>query len=275
MSEQNAIREIETLLEAELADAKEANQRSLMVGGVFVVLVGGYLFWASSQFTKLLDPEGLALAASGMALDALPDASQSLREVIVAGAPDIATAASQYLVDMLPTYREVMEDEMEPVIDEVANILAVTAVNGMIDAAGSENEEVEQLEALNDGADAVVERLDTVLSEAMDEPMENDGPTPRETIDESLDSLKTVDRGLKTIAAGGGDPQERELLMAWMNLMSQWNDDANTAAIDKLKDDDYKKAAPEEAAEMPAEDPAEEGGEAPAEDDEKDEGQAE
>ena len=101
--------------------------------------------------------------------------------------------------------------------------------------------------------------------------MENDGPTPRETIDEALDSLKTVDRGLKTIASGGGDPQERELLMAWMNLMSQWNDDANTAAIDRLKDDDYKKAAPEEAAEMPAE----EGDEAPAEDDEKDEGQAE
>jgi len=267
MSEQNAIREIETLLEAELADAKEANQRSLMVGGVFVVLIGGYLFWASSQFTKLLDPEGLALAASGMALDALPEASESLREVIVDGAPDIATAASQYLLDMLPTYREVMEDEMEPVIDEVANILAVTAVNGMIDAVGAENEEVEQLEALNDGADAVVERLDRVLVEAMDEPMENDGPTPRETIDKSLDSLKTVDRGLKTMAAGGGDPQERELLMAWMNLMSQWNDDANTAAIDELKDDDYKAAAPEDA--------PEEGAAEPAEGEEKDEGQAE
>lgn len=267
MSEQNTIREIETLLEAELADAKEANQRSLMAGGVFVVLIGGYLFWASSQFTKLLDPEGLALAASGMALDALPEASESLREVIVDGAPDIATAASQYLLDMLPTYREVMEDEMEPVIDEVSNILAVTAVNGMIDAVGAENEEVEQLEALNDGADAVVERLDMVLSEAMDEPMENDGPTPRETIDKSLDSLKTVDRGLKTMAAGGGDPQERELLMAWMNLMSQWNDDANMAAIDELKDDDYKAAPPEDA--------PEEGADEPAEGEEKDEGQAE
>jgi hypothetical protein len=254
--EQNALREVEGLLDVELAEAKETNQRSLMIGGVFVVLIGGYLFWASSQFSKLLDPEGLALAASGMALDALPDASASLRELVVDGAPDIATAASQAIVDMLPTYRQVMEDEMEPVIDEVANILAVTAVGAMIESVGSENEEAGTLEALNEGADAVVTRLDTLLEESMDD----DGPTPRDTIEESLGQLQTIDRGLKRIANGGGDPQERELLMAWMNLMSQWNDDANAAAIDEREDAKYagEKApaeAPAEAPEAPAEEP--------------------
>ncbi len=234
--EQSAIREIETLLEADLAQVKENNQRSLMIGGVAVVLVGGYLFWASSQLTILLEPEGLALAASGMALDALPQASQSLRDVVVEGAPDIAKAASQSIIDTLPTYRAVMEDELEPVIDEVASILAVTAVNAMVEAVGEDNEDYLTKEAMNEGAEAVVVRLDTLLDEAMNEPMELDGPTPLETIDRSLDQLQTIDRGLERIVAGGGDPQERELLMAWMNLMSQWNEDANLAAIDEHKD---------------------------------------
>lgn len=257
--EQNALREVEGLLDVELAEAKETNQRSLMIGGVFVVLIGGYLFWASSQFSKLLDPEGLALAASGMALDALPDASASLRELVVDGAPDIATAASQAIVDMLPTYRQVMEDEMEPVIDEVANILAVTAVGAMIDAADNEAGEAGTLEALNEGANAVVTRLDTLLEESLDAPMDDDGPTPRETIDRSLGQLQTIDRGLKRIANGGGDPQERELLMAWMNLMSQWNDDANAAAIDTIEDAKYSGQKPDAApAEAPKDEPKEE-----------------
>lgn len=230
----NAIREIENLLDAELAAVKETNQRGLMIGGVAIVLVGGYLFWASSQFSKLLDPEGLAFAASGMALDALPDASQSLREVVVDGAPDIAQAASQSIIDMLPTYRQVMEDEMEPVIDEVSGILAVTAVQAMVESVGEENQDYLTKEAMNEGANAVVGRLDALLLESMDERPEDDGPTPRETIEASLGHLHTVDRGLKRIVAGGGDPQERELLMAWMNLMSQWNDDANAAALDEV-----------------------------------------
>ena len=103
---------------------------------------------------------------------------------------------------------------------------------------GSSRQEAATAEALNDGADAVMTRMDALLEEALDEPMELDGPTPRETIEESLGALQTIDRGLKRIAAGGGDAKERELLLAWMNLMSQWTDDANTAAIADHKADE-------------------------------------
>lgn len=231
-----ALREVEGLLEAQLRQVEETNKRSMIIGGVVVLLFGGYLFWAHAQLSKLLDPEGLALAATGAALEAMPQASAALRAVVVDGAPDIAAGASTALVDMLPAYRQVLEDEMAPVVDEVTGVLAQTTVQQMVKAAkerkaaGKELTEADKQLALQQASDAVVTRFDTLIEEAMDEPMENDGPTPREAIEASLEQLVTIDRGLRRVVRGQGDPQERELLLVWIDLISQYQADANVAA---------------------------------------------
>ena len=103
-----AIKEIEGLLEDELQTVREMNMRTLMMGVAMALLVGVYLAWAASQVNKVLDPEGIALAATGVAIDAVPEAANSLRTLVVDGAPDLAKAASQSIVEMIPTYRQVV-----------------------------------------------------------------------------------------------------------------------------------------------------------------------
>ncbi|NOY24783.1 MAG: hypothetical protein GXP62_02830 [Oligoflexia bacterium] len=231
---EQALQEVEGLLMAELATTQAATKRSMIWGAVVLVLIAGYLGFANSQIKKIFDPEGIALAASGMAIGAVPNGAAALRTVVVDGAPDIARAASQAIIDMLPTYRQVMEDEMDPVIDEATGILAQTAVQHMI-KAGKEAGPVGEQRALQAGADAVLARFDTLMQEAMDEPAENDGPTPRQTIDASLAHMVVVDRGLRRVVRGRGDPRERELLLTWINLIGQYSDSANTAATDAYK----------------------------------------
>lgn len=236
MSDNNAIGEIESLLKAELERTQAGTQRSMIVAIILVVVVGGYLTWVNSQVNELINPEGIALAATGLAVEAVPQGGEYLHTAIVDGAPDIARAASQGVLDMLPAYRAVLEEELAPVIDEVCSILAVTAVDSIIrSAAGEKGNDAAQQMAIQQGADAVFVRLDTLLDEALDTPTsheEVEGPSPRETINEALTKLKTVDSGLRQIASGGGDAAERELLLTWMSLLTQYQDEANTAAAD-------------------------------------------
>lgn len=214
-----AIKEIEGLLEDELQTVREMNMRTLMMGVAMALLVGVYLAWAASQVNKVLDPEGIALAATGVAIDAVPEAANSLRTLVVDGAPDLAKAASQSIVEMIPTYRQVMEDELSPIIDEVTGILSQTAVQNMVEAAktGDINEDM----AMEEAAAAVMLRLDTLFVEALNEEAEEDGPSPQNAIDAALKQLKTIDQGLARHAAGRGDAQERELLLAWIGMLGE------------------------------------------------------
>ncbi len=225
-----AIKEIEGLLESELQNVREQNMRSLMIGVGLALLVGVYLAWAAAQVSKVLDPEGIAMAATGVAVEAVPEAAGSLRTLVVDGAPDLAQAASQGIVDMIPTYRQVMEDELNPIIDEVTGILAQTAVNAMVEAAKSG--EVNEDMAMEEAAAAVMVRMDALFVEGLNEPMEEDGPSPQDAIDAALKQLKTIDRGLAKHARGTGDSQERELLLAWIGLLSQMDMEAQVAAAE-------------------------------------------
>ena len=76
----------------------------------------------------LLDPEGLALAASGVAITAVPEASKELRVLVVDGAPDLVRMGSDQLVGMVPRYREVLQAEIDPVLDQVSSVLAEAAM---------------------------------------------------------------------------------------------------------------------------------------------------
>ncbi len=231
MSTDNGIQDLLKRLDLDLENERKANKTLDVVAGIFVLIVACYLLWLSVQLGRILQPDAMAEAAAGAALDAAPSVTAHVRGLVVDGAPDLARTASDAAIEMVPAYRAALEDEMKPVIDEVSMVIATTALQKMSDAGPGG--EVDESLAMQEAADAVIARLDTVLAEAMDEPIEQDGQTPRELIDGSLENLEMVDRGLKRMASGGGESSERELVMAWLNVLQQYgeNVDADAAEV--------------------------------------------
>ncbi len=215
-----AIKEIEGLLEAELVAERAVTARSKKVGGVAVGIVAVYLTWISYAIGTLLDPVGLAEAASGFAIGAVPGASAQVREMVVTGAPELVRLGSDKIVEMIPNYRIELQSEIDPVIDDVSGLLAEAAVAEMLKSGGDAKAVYSDDAALIAAADAAGTRMDAILGNAMDKPDE-EGLTPRSRIDASLSQLKSVDKELKLLARNGGDPQQREILLAFLNVMQQ------------------------------------------------------
>lgn len=217
---QDPVAEIEALLTAQLEQERANNKKSMMFSGVAVVFVGGYLLWISSVIGTFLDPEGLALAASGFAVDAVPAASQQVRALVVDGAPELARLGSDQVIAQIPGYRDALQQEIDPVIDQVATVLADAAVEKMATQAGDPTAKYQDDAAMEAGAAAAVASIDGVLAQAMDE-RDEDGTSPRMLISGSLTQLKHIDTELQRVAKKGGDPAERELLMAWLGVLGQ------------------------------------------------------
>jgi hypothetical protein len=234
-TETNETDEILGMLEAELIQARAQSGKSKRLALLMMVLFGAYLAWAGSQVNKMLDPEGIAQAATGLALEAVPAAGANLRLMVVDGAPDLARSGTQAVLDLVPVYRAVLEDELSPVIDEVTAILAQSVVHSLVKSGDKPKGALATQAALDAGADAVMLRLDTVLERAMDEPADMGGPSPRQTIQISLGKLERIDAGLKRIASGQGDPKERELILSWISMLQQYDSEAETAAIQAYK----------------------------------------
>ena len=252
--------EIEQLvarLQGDLATARTDNAKSLKIGAAIVVIIALYLCWVTVQINKMSDPSELALAAAGAVLSATPVMGEHLRSVVVEGAPDIARLASSSAIDMIPAYRQVAEAELLPLIDEVSDVLATTAMSYLAKSMVTGETLVSEDEALQAGADAAVGRLEVVLDEAMDEPTENDGPTPRQSIEGALSQLQIIDRGLKQVASKGGDPRERELILSWLSLIAEQTEVAETAARESYRVEAQRAAEAASAAEgKSAADPA-------------------
>lgn len=244
----DAIKEIEALLEAEVAKERASNAMTMKVGGGFALFVGCYLSWMVWNVGTLLDPNGLALAASGFAIGAVPEASKEIRTLVIDGAPDLVRMGSDEILGLVPGYRAQLEGEINPVIDEVCGVIASAAVQKLASQGGAPDAKYTSSEALQAGADAAVARVDAILEDAMDLPdPENEGITPRQRINESLKGLKKIDAQLKIMNKKGGDPAERELLVAWLGLVTSHVEESEKALVS-----DYKAAAKEEAAEKKA-----------------------
>ena len=113
-------------------------------------------------------------------------------------------------------------------MNEVTEILADAAVQNALSTTATGKEL--RKESQNAAAEAVMVQLDAVLQEAMD--VENeDGVSPRQAISSALADLDEIDKELKKIASGGGDAQERELLLTWMNLLTQYQDQSNGMSV--------------------------------------------
>ncbi len=231
----DVVSEIEGLLTAQLEQEKTSNRKSMRNGGILIVIALCYLSgmsWVASQF---LDPEGLALAAAGAAVDAVPAGAQQVRALVVDGAPDLARMGAQQVISQIPAYRQSLEGEIDPVIDQVCGVLADTAVKKMASETGDPKATNSDDAALDKAADAAVTQLDAALKDAMDaKDPDNENETPRHVIQGSLVSLKHIDVELQRVAKNGGDPAERDLLLAWLNVLSQ-------APETKIEQDDSKK----------------------------------
>lgn len=229
-----AVTEIEGLLQAEVDKEIAANGRTMKIGGGFAAFVAAYLLWVTYAISQLLDPTGLAQAASGFAIGAVPEAAQEVRALVVDGAPDLVRAGSDQIIAMVPGYRLLLQEEIDPVFDEVAKVLASTAVHELSTHAGDPNAKYSSSDALQAGADAAIARVDGILNDAMDLPDE-EGVTPRQHISTSLVQLKKIDAQLKIMARKGGDPRERELLVAWLGVVAQTNEAEDVALAEDFK----------------------------------------
>ena len=251
------MKEVETLLEADLAKEQASNRLTMQVGSGFVIFVAAYLVWISVSIGTLLDPSGLAHAATGYAIDAVPEAGKQVRLLVVDGAPDLARQGADQLVGLIPGYRALLQEEIDPVLDEVCGVLAEASVQELAQRAGEPASKYATDDALQAGADAAVARVDAILDESMQ--LEDDeGVTPKQHIEVALDQLKKVDKGLKVLARKGGDPAERELLLAWLNVIGQANEAEETALVA-----DYKETAAAEKAARGETKPAGEAASAP------------
>ena len=215
-------------LKAELAELQATNKRSQILYVVLTLLVGGYLSWAYSQLAIIIDPEGMADAATGMAIDRIPVVSQKLQTAIQEAAPDLARTASDNVIEIIPMYRQRLESETKPIIDEVSGIIADAAIKQLLAASEEEPPSIIKKDMADSAATAVVVELDGILNASLDTPDE-EGRTPRQSIEQSLDKLRSIDKELKMLRAGKGNPKERELLITWISLLTQAQDQAEMA----------------------------------------------
>ena len=260
MSDQSNMNSVLDEIKTDLTTEENTTRTFTMVGGGLAGFLCLYLLWLNVQINQFFDPEALSDATAGAAIEAAPDVSSQLRLVIVDGAPDIARALSTSAVDLIPNYRELLEEEMRPVIDEVARVLASTAVSKIAEASGTKGADGEasagaqavlEGKALQAAADEVMNRLDYVLEEALDTPTEADGPTPRQTIETAQEQLINIDRGLDMLMRKRGDPRERELVMAWLSLLDGYQE-AQDLSDKETHKAEAKKAAGKAAGKAPA-----------------------
>ncbi|GDX82977.1 hypothetical protein LBMAG42_47880 [Deltaproteobacteria bacterium] len=255
----DALKEIEGLLQAEVEKERASNGRTMKIGGGFGLFVAGYLLWVSWAIGTLLDPAGLAQAAGGFAIGAVPEAGKQVRALVVDGAPELVRMGSDQILGMVPGYRMSLQEEIDPVVEEVSIVLANTAVKELSEHAGDPAAKYSGDAAMQAAADAAVARVDATLSDAMDLP-DDEGVTPRDAIGKSLTQLKKIDAQLKIMAKKGGDPQERELLVAWLGVVAQSNEaeqvalqeDYKAAAAAAEKKEDAAAPAPAATATVPA-----------------------
>ena len=223
--------EIENLLLDELEKERKSTKISFIVAAVLVIVVVLYTSWLGSRINLILDPEGLALTASGLVIEAMPGISEELEATLVDGAPDIARSVSQGIIDAIPTFRLYIEEQLGPVIDTTAEEMATAAVAKLAEKV--EAHEVVDGQETAEMANAIVTEFEAGLEFALDDPDEN-GETPRERIEASLASLEKIDRELKILARGkrltDSQVKERDLLMAWLQLIVN-TEDTMPAAI--------------------------------------------
>ncbi len=218
LEKQNDVDVVE-LVRAELEKEKKNTRNTYLISVVLVIIVLGYTTWLSSQITKILHPEELALTTSGLVIDAVPKVGQDLERTLVDGAPGIARSVTDEILDTLPSFRMYLEEQFTPIVDQVAHEMTFAAVAKLKEEV--KNAKFEE-RAPSELARALVEEFQKTIEFALDEP-NAEGETPRDRIDRALATLEKIDAELKMLERGGNLPpdraKERELIMGWLEFL--------------------------------------------------------
>ncbi len=216
--ETDPMKVVETRLEEELGREQASSKRTLYGGAAGLVIWACYLGWGSSSVATILDEEALAGAAAGYVVEQVPVVGDHLRDTLVLHADDVVKEGAAAVLARVPTMRQELEAELYPTIDKAAAELASAAVEALVEAG----KHPETTVAIDGGtvavAHAAVKQLPEALEGAMDLPME-DGRTPRQAIADSLDVLVAADANLAEIASGKSGAMERELVVAWVDML--------------------------------------------------------
>lgn len=235
---------IEQLLLEELEREKKSSRISYIVIALLVLFVLVYTSWLGSRVKLLLDAEGLAYTATGLAVESAPDIRAQLEATLVDGAPDIAHWVSEQIVSAIPAFRLYIEEQVGPVVDGAATEMVDAAVVSLSkkakDDAFFEGKETAEL------ANALVAEFQLGLELALDEEDEK-GETPRQRITASLEGLEEIDRELAILADNRkltpNQQKERELLVEWLQLIVSME-----GSVEAVEETVETGAAPEEAA---------------------------
>lgn len=95
--------------EERLRKYQSASKRSLIAGIVVILVVIGYLSWIAVMVKDLLTPEGLTIIMRQRAAQAIPAASQEIKQTLKTNAPKYADMMEKRMLEMLPVLRETAE----------------------------------------------------------------------------------------------------------------------------------------------------------------------
>ncbi len=211
---------IEQLLLEELEREKKSSRMSYIVIALLILFVLIYVSWLGSRVKLLLDAEGLAYTATGLAVESAPDIRAQLEATLVDGAPDIAHWVSEQIVSSIPAFRLYIEEQVGPVVDEAAREMVEAAVVSLTKKA--KDDSVFEGKETAELANALIAEFETGLELALDEE-DDEGSSPRKRIAASLESLTEIDRELQILAKNRAltptQQKERELLIEWLQLI--------------------------------------------------------
>lgn len=212
--------DLKSILETDLQKARKANQTSMIVSGIIVVLISGYLLFVNSIIKQFLDVQQLSDALEGIAIDNIGGASMAVQQMIVEQAPSLVEVASDQLItQLIPKYRQELEIQFEPSIDEVSQQIAIVAVTSLNKSKAS-NPDANAAEAKTETARIMKEEIQGVFKKTLSE-KDADGNSPQDSINRSLIHLKSMQENLDKIADGKGDPKKTDAILTLFQVIGQ------------------------------------------------------
>jgi len=213
----------ERFVSQELIQAKKSLQAVRIGGTLFLVFVGGYLYYLTSTFVANMRPHDAAEIAFGIVNQQVEDKGPDLVSQLKQKVPEYIAQTPDYALQQLPKYRTTLEDRVEANLDKYCKDTSQQLgmhldtyldkhkdeMKGLLTAA---NDPV----ALKQMGDGLKQELTAYLQEKP-----ATGESLSSEIDKSLSSLQEVSRQIHHLAYDKGlKPEEQKTRRALAILSS-------------------------------------------------------
>ena len=110
----------ERYVSTELKKARGSLLRTQLFSGVFVLLIGGYVFYVTNRFRQSLEPREAATIAQGLISQRVDDQGIQLADYVKKEVPAYIRSAPDYALKELPGFRTQIEDRIQNDIETYA-----------------------------------------------------------------------------------------------------------------------------------------------------------